>query len=123
MDSLSHVGRCAAFAAANDPRFADARPIGADLDDGVAGDLQTQAGQRLRQFDAYRPHADETITLLTCNRPISGTFKTVNGAPLGKGDTFVLNYNAEPCKFTLVSGANSVAAKFIARLGTLVLVR
>lgn len=88
----------------------------------VAGTV-TNLGARLALTLNYRPHADETITLLTCNRPISGTFKTVNGAPLGKGDTFVLNYNAEPCKFTLVSGANSVAARFIARLGTLVMVR
>jgi hypothetical protein len=88
----------------------------------VAGTV-TNLGARLALTLNYRPQADETITLLTCNRPISGTFKTVNGAPLGKGDTFVLNYNAEPCKFSLVSRANSVVARFISRPGTLVLVR
>jgi hypothetical protein len=83
----------------------------------------TNLGANLALALDYRPRSGDTIPLLTCGQAISGTFKTVNGAPLGPGDTFVLDYNAEPCKFSLVSGAASVAARFISRPGTLMMVR
>ena len=47
----------------------------------------------------------------------------MNGAPFGPGGTFVLDYHAEPCKFSLVSDDASVAARFITRPGTLMMIR
>ena len=83
----------------------------------------TNLGANLALALDYRPRSGDTIPLLTCGQAISGAFRTVNGAPLGPGGTFVLDYNAEPCKFSLVSGAASVAARFISRPGTLMMVR
>ena len=88
----------------------------------VAGTV-TNLGADLALALHYRPRFGDTIPLLTSGQAIAGSVKTVNGAPLGPGDTFVLNYHAEPCKFTLVADTNFVAARCIARLGTLVLIR
>lgn len=83
----------------------------------------TNLGADLALALGYRPRSGDTIPLLTCGQAISGAFRTVNGAPLGPGDTFVLDYHAEPCKFSLISGAASVAARCISRPGTLMMVR